>query len=194
MSDKTTRAVFKVTIDAPIDKVWSELTRTGATLPFFFFSRCETPGLAPGAPLRMVTPSGRFAGVVGEVLEFDPPNRYSHSFKFTAYDDPPCKVIYELRETGGGTEFTLIADDIPVGTRTEKYMVSGSRYIVANLKSVVERGVPTLGGRFVGLMCRLTESMTPRRSAASEWPLEELGSRLAGSGERHGRREAAAGG
>ena len=69
------RAVYKVMINAPIEKVWSALVKTDTVLPFFFGGVCDTPGLTPGAPIAMRTKDGKFTSVVGEVLEFEPPHR-----------------------------------------------------------------------------------------------------------------------
>jgi len=162
--------VFKVHIRAPIDKVWAELTNTTRVRPFFFNSRCDTPGLAPGAPLRMRSGNGKYTAVVGDVLEFDPPHRYSHTFKFTSLDDPPCKVTYVLRETQDGVEFTLINEDVPAGTKTEKYMTQGGQFIVDNLKAILETGKPTFGGRFALFMMKLMEPLTPKTSLSANWP------------------------
>ena len=180
MSEKTT-AVFKTIIHAPIEKVWEELTKVGVNLPFFFHSTCQTPGMQSGAPMRMVSRDGKHTGVIGEILEFDPPRRYAHSFRFTAYDDPTCKVIYELEPVEGGTEFTVIAEDIPVGTKTAKQMVAGLKYIANNLKSIVETGKPNFMGRFVGLMTRLFGA--PARCLSSEWELDTLKDQLRDSPE-----------
>ena len=45
-------AVFRVVINAPIERVWQELTNTNEVLPFFFNSRLDTNGLAPGGQIR----------------------------------------------------------------------------------------------------------------------------------------------
>ncbi len=74
-------AVFRVVINAPIERVWQELTNTNEVLPFFFNSRLDTNGLAPGGQIRLRTKSGKYTGVIGEVLEYDRPHRYSHTFK-----------------------------------------------------------------------------------------------------------------
>src|SRR5215212_3189107 len=104
----TEQAVFKVMINGPIEAVWREITRTDKPQKCMFNMRLHTPGLKPGAPIRMRTTSGKYTGVIGEVLEFDPPRKYSHTFKFTNFDDPPCTVTYELREASPrATEFTL---------------------------------------------------------------------------------------
>ncbi|MDX1516594.1 MAG: SRPBCC domain-containing protein [Woeseiaceae bacterium] len=166
------RQYYRVTIRAPIHKVWAELTRCDSVLPFFFNGVCRTPGLAVGAPIRMQTKNGKYTSVVGDVLEFDPPYRYAHTFKFTNLDDPPCIVRYVLKEVEGGTEFTLINENVPAGTKTEKYMTQGGDFITANLKAIVETGKPTAGGRFLLLMIGLFEPFTPKVSRSENWPFD----------------------
>lgn len=164
------RQYFRVHINAPIHDVWATLTRTDAVLPFFFNGVCRTPGLKPGAPIRMQSKNGKYTSVVGEVLEFEPPYRYAHTFKFTNQDDPPCVVRYRLAEKDGGTEFTLINENVPAGTPTERYMTQGGTFITQNLKSMVETGRPTAGGRFLLALMALFAPFTPRRSRSEHWP------------------------
>ncbi len=168
---ESNKSYFRVTIRAPIQKVWAALTRTNSVLPFFFNGVCKTPGLAIDAPIRMQSKDGKFTSVVGEVLEFEPPHRYAHTFKFTNLDDPPCIVRYELKEVGEGTEFTLINENVPPGTKTEKYMTSGGAFITLNLKALIETGKPTLGGRFILLMIRLSAPLTPKQCRSENWPM-----------------------
>ena len=66
------KIVNRVWINAPIQQVWDTLTKEGELLPFFFNSVFHTTTLAPGAPMRMRSLDGKYTGVVGEVLEFDP--------------------------------------------------------------------------------------------------------------------------
>src|SRR6266480_3250448 len=113
----TTSAVYKVVIRGTIQAVWREITKTGAAQQAMFNMRLHTTGLKPGAPIRVRTKSGTYTPIVGEVLEFDPPHRYAHTFRFTQYDDPPCKVTYDLKEVTGGVEFTLTISDLPEGTK-----------------------------------------------------------------------------
>ena len=166
------KAYFRVVIRAPIHKVWAELTRTDSTLPFFFNSTCRTPGLEVGAPIRMLSKDGKYASVVGDVIEFEPPYRYAHTFKFTNLDDPPCVVRYVLKEVDGGTEFTLINENVPSETKTEKYMTSGGDFITRNLKALIETGKPTTGGRVALFMMGLFAPFTPKQSLAENWPFD----------------------
>lgn len=164
------RQVYQVMIEAPIQAVWDALTKKDEVLPFFFGSVMRTPGLKPGAPIRMRTPDNKYTGVVGEVKEFDPPHRFSHTFRFTNFDDAPCKVIYELKETPRGTEFTLITEGVPPNTKTEKQMAQGGPFITKTLKDLVERGRPSFGTRMILLIIRLTTPLTPKRCLSKNWP------------------------
>ncbi len=164
------KSYYRIFIRAPIHKVWAELTRTDAVLPFFFNGVCKTPGLGVDAPIRMRSKDGKYTSVVGKVLEFEPPHRYAHTFRFTNFDDPECVVRYVLKEVDGGTEFTLINEGVPAGTKTEKYMTQGGDFITKNLKAVVETGKPTPGGRFALFMMGLFAPFTPARCRSENWP------------------------
>ena len=170
-AEQAERSYFRVVIRAPIDKVWAQLTRTDAVLPFFFNSVCHTTTLGKGAPVRMRSEDGKYTSVVGEVLEFEPPYRYSHTFKFTSMDDPPCIVRYQLKEVDEGTEFTLINENVPAGTKTEKYMTQGGKFITENLKALLETGKPTTGGRIALFMMGLFAAFTPKQCRSEHWPL-----------------------
>jgi uncharacterized protein YndB with AHSA1/START domain len=165
------RSVSKVFIKGTIQDVWREITRTDELQKCMFNMRLHTPGLKPGAPIQMRTADGKYVGVVGEVLEFDPPHRYAHTFKFTQYDDPPCKVIYDLKEVPGGVEFTLTSEDIPANTKTAKQMVPGGDMIAKTLKAVVETGRPSLGIRMLYVLFKVLAITTPKKCRVENWPL-----------------------
>ncbi len=169
----STKQIQRIVINAPIEKVWEALTKTDVVLPFFFCSVLKTTKLGLDAPIRMRSPNGKFTGVVGEVLIFDPPRRFSHTFKFTAYDDPICTVTYELKQIEGGTEFTITNDNVPVGTKTEKQMGGGSKLIASALKTFVETGRPSLVSRMIGVVGFLMGPFTPRKCRSENWPLDK---------------------
>lgn len=169
---KTTRAVSRIFIAGDINDVWRELTKTGETQKAMFNMVMHTSGLRPGAMIQMRTSSNRYVGVVGEVLEIEPPHRYSHTFKFTNYDDPVCKVTYDLKQVDGGVEFTLTLEDVPVGTQTQKQMVPGGDMICAVLKQVVENGRPAFGYRMLHVLFRVAEPFTTKSAAVENWPLD----------------------
>ncbi|CAN5556520.1 hypothetical protein BH11PLA2_BH11PLA2_06000 [soil metagenome] len=167
----TERAIYKVFIRGSIDAVWSEITKTESIQQCMFNMRLHTPGLKVGAPIQMRTKSGKHTGVIGEVLEFDPPHRYSHTFQFTNFDDQPCVVTYDLKEVTGGVEFLLTIDRLPNGTRTAKQMKQGGTLIVNALKAIVERGRPPFGTRLLYKLFRIMEPFSPRRTRSENWPL-----------------------
>ena len=163
------QSVFRTHIKAPIHDVWKEITRTDAPIAAFFNARMHTPMLEPGSKLAMRTPDGKYTGVVGEILEVVPPTKFSHTFKFTNLDDPPCTVVYELKEANGGTQFTLTILDAPAGTKTEKQMASGGKMIVGTLKRVMETGRPSAGIRLLYAMFKVMPQ--PKRCRSEHWPV-----------------------
>jgi uncharacterized protein YndB with AHSA1/START domain len=170
-----TRQVFQVTINAPIDAVWREITRTDAPILCFFNNRMHLGpgGLTPGTKLAMRSPNSQLTGVVGTILVCEPPARFGHTFRFTDKHDPECKVFYELRSLGDRvTEFKLIVEDLPVGTKTAKQMVGGSKIILSTLKSVMENGKPSLGIRVLfGVFGALAPVITPKACKSENWPV-----------------------
>ena len=169
------KAVYRITINAPIEKVWAEMVKTDEVLPFFFGSVCKTTGdLTVGAPMAMESKSGKYRSVVGNVLEFSPPHRYAHTFKFTGYEDAPCTVTYELKEIDEGVEFTLTTTNVPQGTKTEKSMAQGGEFICKVFKAVVETGRPGFGHRMMLGMMGAFEPFTPKQCKSDEWSFEKI--------------------
>ncbi len=166
--------IKRITIKAAIQDVWDVLTKKGEVLPFYFNSVLHTTTLAPGAPMRMRSPDGKYTGVVGEVLELEPPHRYVTTFKFTAFDDAPCKVTHQLKEVEGGVEYTLISEQIPAGSKTEKQMKQGGDFIVKALKGVVENGKPPFKERMILTMISLLAWTTPKKCLSEKWPLDKI--------------------
>jgi len=137
-------------INAPIETVWSTLVATDKSLPFFFGSVCQTKnGLVKGEKMRMVHPNGKVAMVVGEVLEFDPPHCYSHTFQMTNIDEPGCKVTYRLSKKDDGTEFELTIE----------------------IKSIVETGSPAFSGKMVGLLSPVFGVFAKKSQRIEHWPI-----------------------
>lgn len=164
-----TRLVHKVFIEGSIEDVWRELTRRDAPHRAFFNMRLDSD-LKVGSPMRMRSLNGKYTGVVGEILEFDPPHRFSHTFRFTHYDDPPCRVTYELEPVQGGVEFTLITDDLEDGTETAKQMASGGKMICDSLKALVEQGDVPFGTRMLFVLFKLMEPFSPKKTRSEFWP------------------------
>lgn len=173
MSDDT-RKIFRTIIHGSVDAIWRELTKTDSPQGAVFNALMVNTGFHAGAAVQMRTADRRRTLVVGEVMEYDPPRRFVHSFRFTQFDDAPCVVIYELNpQPGGAVEVTLIVENIPHGTRTAKEMQSGGTAILSNLKAIVETGRPPLGTRIMYAMFGLMGFVLPKRTLAENWPLQD---------------------
>lgn len=172
MNTPAPKSISRTFIKAPVETVWSTLVATDTPLPFFFGAVCQTKdGLKEGAKMRMANPNGKIAMIVGEVLAFEPPYRYSHTFQMTNLDDPPCVVTYELVEKDGGTEFSLIITEAIEGTKLYKEMLGAQGFISSNLKSIVERGKPAFTGRMVGLLGPIFAMFAKKQQRIENWPL-----------------------
>jgi len=168
------KAVFRIRIDGPIDAVWAELTKTGSPQPAIFNNVMHTSGeIGPGTTMQMRTKDGKYVGMVGEIIEVDPPRKFSHTLRFTHLDDPACTVVYELEEKDGGTEFTLTVENMPEGTKTAKSMAQGGPMICSTLKAVIEKGrAPLMTRVLFGAVGALAPVMTPAKCKTEHWPLK----------------------
>lgn len=164
---------FRVTIHGTLEQVWNEITRSDEPIAAFFDSRMDVAALKPGSKLAMRTRDGKYTGVVGEIVEYEPMRRFSHTFRFTNFDDPECVVVYDLEEVDDGVAFTLTIEDLPAGTKTAKQMVQGGAMIVKTLKATIETGRPTLGIRMLYGMFRLMAPFTPKKCRSENWPVHD---------------------
>lgn len=167
------KQVYRVLIRAPIDTVWSELVNQAEPRPFFWNGSWDTPELAPGNPYRVTSNAGKAVAVIGRILEMDPPHKLVTSFRLTALPDPPSQVTYLLKEVAGGTEFSLVTERVLAGSKSEKSMADGSRFIVDNFKSWVENGKVTFGARVLLLMYSLMAPLMPEAMHADNWPMDK---------------------
>lgn len=165
-------AMFQVFIAASLEDVWHEITQTEQPMPSFFNNRMHYTELAPGSPLAMRTVDGKYTGVVGKILEVVPLKRFSHTFKFTNFDDPECIVIYDLEAADGGVKFTLTIENLPPGTKTAKQMTQGGTMIVNTLKTLLETGRPSFGTRLLFVLFRVLQPISPKRCRSEHWPLD----------------------
>ncbi len=84
-----------ITIAAPIENVWAEITKVGARQRAQLDSVLET-SFRPGDPLYYRSEDGSRIFMVGRVLECDPPTTFSHTQVLTMRDDPLTVVSWRL--------------------------------------------------------------------------------------------------
>lgn len=169
--DEGGEAVFRIFIRAGIERVWRELTKTGEAQGAVFNAWLHTTGLAPGGRIQMRTGSGKYVIVDGDVVVFEPPRRFVHTHRFTQFDDPVCRVSYELEPVGNGVQVTLRVIGLPADTRTAKSMATGGHTILDTLQAICEAGRPGLGTRLLYWLFARMEFVLPERSRAEHWPL-----------------------
>ena len=173
MAENKTDAVFRIFINADIQRVWRELTKTDEAQGAVFNAWLHTQGLIPGAMIQMRTGTGKHVLVQGEVVAFEPPHRFVHTHRFTQHDDPVCQVTYELKPVGAGVEVTLRVIGLQANTPTAKSMSSGGTMILKNLKSIAETGRPPLAARLLYVQFDHMEFMLPARTRSEHWPLNK---------------------
>lgn len=166
------KIVAEIFIAGTAQDVWREITKRDEAQGGFFNAWLTARELAPGEPMAMRDRTGAYSSVVGEILEYDPPRRFAHTFRFTQYEDAPCKVVYDIEEVEGGVLFRLTVMDVPPDTKTEKSMFAGAKLIVTSLRRIVERGslAPGLRLAFAAAEC-LTPVVMPSRCRSEHWPL-----------------------
>lgn len=167
------KQIYRVLINAPIDRVWSELVDTAKPRPFFWNGAWDTPAFASGNAYRVMANGDKCVAVIGRILEMDPPNKLVTTFRLTTLPDPASRVTYTLKEKDGGTEFSLITENIVAGSKSEKSMADGSKFIVENFKAYVETGKVTFGAQMMLGMMSLMAPMAPKSMKAENWPLEK---------------------
>jgi len=167
----TQDAIFRIVINADINRVWRELTKTDEAQGAVFNAWMHATAMKPGGRMQMRTGSGKHVLVVGEILEVDPPHRFVHSHRITQYDDPVCQVAYELKPVAGGVEVTMRVRGMTAGTRTAKSMQQGGDMILKSLKAIAETGRPPLPTRLMYGAFALLEFALPKRTRGEHWPL-----------------------
>lgn len=151
-------------INAPLETVWNTLVKTDEALPFFFGSICETKdGMRAGVNYRMVSANRKVAMVVGEVLRFEPPYVYAHTFTMTNIDEPPVTVTYTLSETSEGTQFELRINDMVPGSKLAKERSLRKGLSPATLRRCVKRASPRSRGVWWGCWDRFLRGLPRHR-------------------------------
>ena len=121
------------------DKVFKALTDTEATAKFWF-GNAVTSDWKVGSPITFHR-EGKLI-IQGEVLEYDPPRRLSHSFKpmhdekFSA--EQPSRVVYEIEQQRDQVKLTVTHDDFAPDTKVFANISNGWPLVLSSLKSYLE--------------------------------------------------------
>jgi uncharacterized protein YndB with AHSA1/START domain len=152
--------VLSIEIKAPIQRVWQEITKTGAIQRAVNNTVLES-AMTPGAKLRYYSPSRKRVFVVGEIVEVAPPRRFSHTWKFTMSPDGPTLVTWDLAEVPGGCRVTLTHSRWTDAAKMYKRVGGTWREILRLLKLEIETGDIDLKAKVMYGMFGAFEFMLP---------------------------------
>lgn len=159
--------VFTILIRAPVQNVWDELTKTGRIQRAMVNTVLEGT-LAPGGKLRYYSPNKKRVFVVGEVVEIDPPHRFSHTFMFTMRPEEPSLVTWELKEVPDGCELTLVHGGWTDQDATHRSVVKGWNDILTLMKSELETGRIPVRAQFNYAVMGALQFLLPNTTKAEE--------------------------
>src|SRR6056297_1264754 len=131
--------VYSIEIEAPVQRVWEEITRHGVVNRAMFGTVLDGE-MTPGQSYRYTNRSDSHTFVMGEVLEVDPPRKLVHTFLFTLYPDEPTLVTWELAENAGRTTVTVTHERLDEGSKTHRDIQKGWPTILKLYKRVIETG------------------------------------------------------
>jgi len=132
--------VTSIHIAVPTQRVWDEITKTGRIQRALYNTVLETD-FRPGSRLRYYSPDKKRVFVVGEVIEVDPPTRFSHTYQFTTPKfGPPTLVTWELADEDGGCRVTVTHSGWTAEHQSPQKSAAGWQEILGLLKGELETG------------------------------------------------------
>ncbi len=167
-ADQLPPFITSVDIMVPIQKVWTEITKTGSIQPAIYNTVLEMQP-APGSRLRYYSPNRKRVFVLGEVLELEPPRKFKHTYHFLMNGkEPPTVVTWELAEIPGGTRVTLTHAGFTAAHKGAGKQQAGWQEILGLLKSELETGgIPFKTRMMYGMMGAMS-FMLPRSTKVEE--------------------------
>lgn len=162
MADK----VYSIDIEAPVKKVWDEVTSTGRIQRHMF--DCVLDNNTPGRKYLWHCKRGKYAFVRGEIVESTPPSggvggRFVQTFKFTNLPDGYSLVTWEFAAIGQArTKVTVTHSKIDPNGKTFRQVGGGWPSILTRLKSVCETGNIPIKTRLMYLVMRNMSFFLPK--------------------------------
>ena len=157
--------VLSIEIKAPIERVWREITKTGAIQRSLNNTVLEST-MTAGAKLRYYSPSRKRVFVVGEIVELSAPRRFSHTWKFTMNPEDFRLVTWELSELPGGScRVTLTHSRWNEGMKSYKNVGTTWGNILRLLKLELETGDIDVKTKLMYGMFGALEFMLPKTTS-----------------------------
>lgn len=160
--------VVSTFIGVPVERVWSEITKTGRVQRALYNTVLETE-LKPGARLRYYSPDRKRVFIVGEVVDVEPPRRFSHTYWFTMWKGGgPTLVTWELEPEADGTRVTITHSGWTAAHEATEKTGAGWREILGLLKQELETGTIPLKTRIMYRVMGWFMFMMPAATKATD--------------------------
>lgn len=163
--------VYSIDIDAPVKRVWDEVTGTGKVQRHMF--DCVLDHNTPGKKYLWHDRPRKRVFVRGEIVESSPPSgseggRFVQTFKFTMLPDDYSLVTWDIVAIGPSrTKVTVTHSKLDPSGKTFKKIDGGWPTILGNLKLILEKGNLSLGCRLMFGIMRHTSFMLPKATLVS---------------------------
>ncbi len=157
-----------IMINASIERVWHEITKTGHVQKAVYNTVLETD-LVPGHRLRYYSIDKKRVFVVGEVVEVTPPTRFVHTYVLCQKPDPETLVTWELEAVEGGCRVNLTHG----GWTTNGPATTGSawsRQASSPVRSATSTGASPSNAAEAARAESASANVTTRRSGRSSMP------------------------
>lgn len=155
------KTIWSIDIDAPLERVWEEIIRTGTVLPFYFDSVLEGD-LRPGGKLRYVSADHKHTFIEGEVVQLTRPTTFAHTFRFTDLSEPAQLVSFALENVGTKTRLTVRHERLDSAPQHARRVDPGWTRILGDLKSQTESGRVSVATRFRNRLMRVMLPFLPK--------------------------------
>jgi uncharacterized protein YndB with AHSA1/START domain len=152
-------------IEAPIEKVWDEITKTGRLQKALYNTVLETD-LVPGSRLRYYSVDKKRVFVVGEVVEVQAPTKFVHTYVNCLKPDPETLVTWELESADGGCRVNMTHTGWTTAHHKPEKHEAGWKEILGLLKSEVETGTIPFKWRVIYRIMGWTMFLLPASTKA----------------------------
>ncbi len=138
--------VYQLYIRSSAEEVWTAVTHPALIARYHFGAQQDPSDHTVGSRIKSWSPDRTRLWTDNEVLEFDPPRRFVHTWR-SLYDpelaaEPESRVAWEVEPVPGGyARLTLTHDRLDASPKTAAG-VRGWSYILSNLKTLLETGEP----------------------------------------------------
>ena len=160
--------VVSVHINVPRQKAWDEITKRGLVQRPLYNTVLDAE-LRPGGRLRYYSPDRKRVFIVGEVVEVDPPRKFSHTYMFTTRVEPMTLVTWDLVEEANGTRVTITHSGYTTAHKAPEKVAAGWTEILGLLKQELETGDIPAKTKILYKVMNWFLFLMPASTKASHW-------------------------